>query len=209
MIPRDEKIEIIKSKFLEKGLAIVGSFDNVTLLVRHKIESKCLKCQHVWQVCVDKVINQGRNCPKCARKSCGEKNRVIQLKRSLENYTKYGNYREYKKHVRTFTYQTIKMYSLFTNVKIGKRLDLYHVDHIMSKWDCFTNRIAPHVTGSFCNLQALLGLANLEKCKQSWQSKDELIKNYQEWIVSHPEYQKLIDTLPKYEFQAQYSADTA
>lgn len=196
---RKEKLEIIKNTYLDNNLEIIGNFDNVGNLAKHKVETKCLVCQHIWNICPDKV-RFGRNCPRCARKRTGEINRQLLLRKSIENYVKYGNFKEYKKHVRLYTFQSIKQYNLFLDIKIGKGISANHVDHIRSKWDCFKDRIPPYIAGSVINLQTLSGTDNLKKGSNSWQTKQILIEKYDEWISKNSEYADLVNNLPCFKF---------
>jgi hypothetical protein len=198
---RDRKIEIIKQHYKDVNFEIIGSFDGIGNLNRHKIETVCLVCKHIWKVCPDKVIRRkNRSCPKCARKKVGEKNRLIQLQKSLDKICKWGDYKPYIKFVRTYTFQAVKMYNLFSDKIIGKGNGKLTIDHICSKYDCFRNKVPPYITSYPGNLQTLDFLENVKKGTKSWISIDKLKEDYFNWIIAHPEYQNLIDKLPQYTF---------
>jgi hypothetical protein len=197
---RDERIKIIKNKYAIKNYIIMGSFDGIGNLMRSHIMTKCMICGHTWESNPDHIINGGRGCPLCGRKKTGEINRKLLLKKSLDDFNKYGNFAEYRKFVRTYTYQSMKMFNPFNNIKTGTGKNSNHIDHIRSVYDCFRDRIAPEIVGSCVNLQLLTWLENQSKYIKSWQTKEELVQKYEEWLKTHSLYSELINDLPKYKF---------
>ena len=197
---RDTRINLIKTKYINKKLEIIGSFGVFGVLMRSKVETKCLTCNHIWFSNPDHVINGNRGCPQCGRKKTGEHNRKLLLKKSLEYSQKYGNFEVYRKFVRTYTHQTMKFFKPFGNKKIGLGHKANHIDHIRSVQDCFKDRLQPHICGSLVNLQILNWEENLSKYNKSWQTKEEMIKKYNKWIKNNPHYIDLVESLPKFDF---------
>ena len=209
MPERDERIIIIKQKYIDRNLLLTGDFNGISNLMRSKINTQCLVCGHRWLSNPDKIINQGRGCPICGRKATGEKNRKILLKKSLDAFKKYGDYDSYRKFVRTYTFQTIKNFSPFGTVDLNLGHKKNHIDHIRSVFDCFRDRIPPEICGSNVNLQILNWVENLEKYNKSWQTKEDLFEKYNQWVLNNKDYIGLIESLPGFTFQCLNSNTTS
>ena len=66
------------------------------------------------------------------------------------------------------------------NYSIGIGDGFYNVDHIHSIADGFRNNVEPKIIGSHINLQTILSSDNIKKSCDSWITKEELLKRYED-----------------------------
>lgn len=90
-------------------------------------------------------------------------------------------FRKYYNIVYHYTRKSIKKYKNIINPEnkpIGRERGLYNIDHIYSIFDGFINKVDPNIIGSYINLQVIPWIMNLKKQRNSWISKESLIRKY-------------------------------
>lgn len=87
-------------------------------------------------------------------------------------------FKDYSRKVRLLTKKTFnENYDYLIDAYL--RGDDYHLDHIYSLYDGFNNDITPEIIASICNLQIIPREVNLKKQTNSWISKEELFRRYE------------------------------
>lgn len=105
---------------------------------------------------------------------------TTRIKLGLCNPREYKNeYEEYSSRVRQLTetnYRKHKSTINPDNLPRGRGNDFYHIDHIVSIWDCFNGGVPAEMAAAPSNLQMLIGLENNRKWKTSQKTIDQLLK---------------------------------
>lgn len=149
---------------IEKG----GKYGRKIFTVRNK------NCNHTFQVNnLDLFTNPDDYCAVCGpiKRQCKmtvkNKDRHMAIRTEVmlnQNLT----FSQYSKLVRTLTRKVYNKYSKLVNPNDFKisRLD-YHLDHIVSIYDCWKNNVNPKLVSAASNLQLLLASDNLSKSHKS------------------------------------------
>lgn len=93
----------------------------------------------------------------------------------------------YKQRVIKFTKETLKEYAhKIKNIEKrdnhARNPDAYHIDHMVSLYDGFTNGIPPFIIGSLHNLRCIHYKENLKKQKKSCKTVTQLLDEYYDTI---------------------------
>ena len=89
---------------------------------------------------------------------------------------------KYKTKVKYYTGKTIKKFGKYIdNIdKVGRGENGYHIDHIVSIKECFTNNVDPKIAADSINLRAIPRNENLSKGADSLFTVDILVSNVTE-----------------------------
>lgn len=103
------------------------------------------------------------------------------------SYDKLDKFEIYKSAVKSYTRKSLYKHYYIINPKqfpIGTGDGFYNTDHIYSIVDGFKNNIDPRIIGSHVNLQMLPWKDNISKYSNSWITKEELKRRYEEYEIS-------------------------
>lgn len=149
---------------LEKG----GKYGRKIFTVRNK------NCNHVFQVNnLDLFTNPDDYCAVCGptkrQQKMTNKNKERHLQIRTEVMLKQDlTFIQYSRLVRTLTRKVYEKYKSLinpNNLKITR--SAYHLDHIVSIYDCWKNAVDPKLVSAASNLQVLLASDNLSKSHKS------------------------------------------
>jgi len=103
------------------------------------------------------------------------------------SYDELDKFKIYKSAVKSYTRKSLYKHYYTINPKqfpIGIGDGFYNVDHIYSIVGGFKNKIDPRIIGSHVNLQMLPWKDNISKYSNSWITKEELKRKYEEYEIS-------------------------
>ena len=89
---------------------------------------------------------------------------------------------KYKSKVKYYTNKTIKKFAKYIDGvdKVGRGVNDYHIDHIVSIKECFLNNIDPIIVADEINLRAIPRFENLSKGAKSLYTPEILLNNVTE-----------------------------
>ncbi|MDR2457811.1 MAG: hypothetical protein LBD41_04955 [Clostridiales Family XIII bacterium] len=121
---------------------------------------------------------------KCNTEESIKKSNETKFKKGLISGLSEGekySYKQYCKEVSKYTEKTYKKYKTMINplnLKRGKWLEDFQLDHIYSKIDGFKNKVHPKVIGTLSNLRMVSVSENASKNYKSLISLEDLFKLY-------------------------------